>query len=501
MDDDRDGRLFGLLPTGASLPADKLARRHRGIVIFLWASSFALAGLVAFLGETEVRVIAEAILPGALGTLAWVASRSQRLRATIASAGLMTVAMVAVHATNTIEAHVVFFIMVPVVALYEDWVPFATGIAFVIVHNVVNASTGAAEAYNHAAASNAPLLWAAVHTALFAAMCATTIVHWHFHEQARIEQRQLAAHLRQLSLQDPLTGLANRRLLTDRLALALRSQPRRTRPVALLMLDLDGFKPVNDMHGHAVGDELLVRLTARLSGVTRPGDTLARLGGDEFAIALPDATLEEAQAVAVRIVRELERPVLVDHIALSVGASVGVAVCEHPGAVDAEDLLSRADIAMYAAKRGGRGRFATWTAGLGDDEPLADLLVVHAQARTWADFVLDIRAEVTVAQATGALPLSNPAPEGVRKTLDELLADIAALPHDVEASLITLPPRSALEALVFHQGMVQDWTDAMVEAGVLTTTRSTVAQRFWHQLCGHVASERAPSAPMAVTPA
>ena len=495
MNDDRAARLFGLLPTGASLPADKLARRHRGIVVFLWASSFALAGLVAVLGETEVRVIAEAILPGALGTLAWVASRSQRLRATIASAGLMTVAMVAVHATNTIEAHFVFFIMVPVVALYEDWVPFATGIAFVIVHNLVNATSGAAEAYNHAAASNAPLLWAAIHTALFAAMCATTIVHWHFHEQARTEQRQLAAHLRQLSLQDPLTGLANRRLLTDRLGLALRSQPRRTRPVALLMLDLDGFKPVNDLHGHAIGDELLVRLAARLSGITRPGDTLARLGGDEFAIALPDTTRLDAEAVAVRIVREVERPVLVDHIALSVGASVGVSVCEHPGAVDAEDLLSRADIAMYAAKRAGRGQSATWTPGLGDDEPLPDMLVVHDQARAWADFVLDIRAEVTVAQATGVLPVSNPAPAGVRRTLDGLLADIAAMAEDVDTSLLTLPPRSQLEALVFHQRMVQQWTDAMVEAGVLTTARSTVAQRFWHQLCEHVAPSAPPTSP------
>ena len=157
-----------------------------------------------------------------------MASRSQRLKATITSAGLMTVAMVAVHATNTIEAHFVFFIMVPVIALYEDWVPFATGIAFVIVHHMVNAMTGADAAYNHPAAQNSPLLWAAIHTALFAAMCATTIVHWHFHEEARTEQRQLAVHLRHLSLRDPLTELANRRLLTDRLELALRSQPRRT---------------------------------------------------------------------------------------------------------------------------------------------------------------------------------------------------------------------------------------------------------------------------------
>ncbi len=499
--DEGTQRLFGLLPTGASLPADKLARRHRGIVIFLWASSFALAGLVAFLGETEARVIAEAVLPGALGTLAWVASRSQRLKATITSVGLMTVAMVAVHATNTIEAYFVFLIMVPVIALYEDWVPFATGIAFVIVHNVVNAASGASAAYNHAAASNSPLLWAAIHTALFAGMCATTIVHWHFHEEARLEQRQLAAHLRQLSLQDPLTGLANRRLLTDRLGLALRSQPRREKPVSLLMLDLDGFKPVNDLHGHAIGDELLVRLAARLSGITRPGDTLARLGGDEFALALPDTTSAEAELVAQRIVREVERPVKVDHITLSVGASVGVATCEHAGAVDPEELLSRTDTAMYAAKRAGRGQATTWTPGLGDDEPLGDLHVVYDQARAWADFVLDIRAEVTVAQATGALPLSNPAPDGVRRTLDELLADIAALPTDVESGLLPLPPRSELEALVFHQNMVQEWTDAMVEAGVLATARSTVAQRFWRQLRDHVAPDRAPSTPMAVTPA
>ena len=99
------------------------------------------------------------------------------------------------------------------------------------------------------------------------------------------------------------------------------------------------------------------------------------------------------------------------------------------------------------------------------------------------------------------LPVSNPAPDRVRRTLDELLADIAALPEDVESGLLPLPPRSELEALVMHQTMVQDWTDAMVEAGVLTTTRSTVAQRFWRQLRDHTMPDRTASTPLAVTPA
>lgn len=493
-------RVFGLLPSGASLPADQLARRHMGIVRFLWTSSFALAGLVAYLGLTEVRILAEAVLPGALGTLAWVASRSVRLRATIASVGLMTVAVVAVHATNTIEAYFVFLIMVPVIALYEDWVPFATGIVVVIVHHVVNAATGAGEAFNHEAAANAPLLWSSIHTALFAAMCATTIVHWNIHEQARLEQRKLAAHLRQLSLKDPLTDLANRRLLTDRLALAIRSQPRREKPVSLLMLDLDGFKPVNDMHGHAVGDELLIRLAARLTAIIRPGDTLARLGGDEFALALPDTTEAEARDIADRIVREVDRPIKVDHVPLSVGASVGIAVTDRPGEVDAEELLSRADVAMYAAKRAGRGQAAAWRPGMGEDEPLGDLPVQVEHARAWADFVLDIRAEVTVGQATGSLPLTNPAPDGVKRTLERLLTDIAGLPDSGDA-ILPMPARSELEALVFHQDMVQEWAVAMVEAGLITTTRSGAASTFWRQLVTMVAPPRHPAVPLAVTPA
>jgi diguanylate cyclase (GGDEF)-like protein/PAS domain S-box-containing protein len=167
------------------------------------------------------------------------------------------------------------------------------------------------------------------------------------------ERKRLEAELEFQALHDPLTGLANRTLLQSRLevALARRGEPN---PVSLLLIDLDGFKEVNDAHGHLAGDYVLCELAARLKAVTRPSDTLARTGGDEFVLICPETSVDGAVVIAERVVEELQLPVDLPTGPVTVGGSVGVA-CVDGHLVDPDWLMLEADRAMYEAKRSGKG--------------------------------------------------------------------------------------------------------------------------------------------------
>jgi diguanylate cyclase (GGDEF)-like protein len=152
---------------------------------------------------------------------------------------------------------------------------------------------------------------------------------------------------------DDLTGLPNRRaLLTEARTVLTMATARR--PAALLLLDLDGFKEVNDSLGHHAGDQLLRQVGPRLRGALRSTDVLARLGGDEFAVLLRDAGLDEAQELAERLRDLIAQPFTVEDIRLHVGVSIGVATAPVPAAT-VEELLRCADVAMYAAKSGREG--------------------------------------------------------------------------------------------------------------------------------------------------
>lgn len=168
------------------------------------------------------------------------------------------------------------------------------------------------------------------------------------------EQRQLESELTELALHDPLTGCANRLLLGDRLTVAFDRADREGGWVGLMLIDLDHFKRVNDTHGHDVGDRLLVELGRRLNGAVRPGDTVARLGGDEFVVVCPGiAAAAELDRLADRILERIVQPFELDGLPLSVTASLGAALgggAEIDGRDGAEELMRRADVAMYRVK-------------------------------------------------------------------------------------------------------------------------------------------------------
>jgi diguanylate cyclase (GGDEF)-like protein/PAS domain S-box-containing protein len=172
--------------------------------------------------------------------------------------------------------------------------------------------------------------------------------------QETTESKRVQADLARLALHDPLTGLANRTLLDDRLRTALARAGRHGSLTGVLFLDLDGFKSINDTHGHRVGDEILTAVAARLRSVLRPADVVARLGGDEFVAVCEElAGLEEAHTIASRVEVAIAAPIDTSNGPLTVYASVGLALAEGAREADADDLIRRADEAMYRAKQAG----------------------------------------------------------------------------------------------------------------------------------------------------
>ena len=199
-------------------------------------------------------------------------------------------------------------------------------------------------------------------------------------------QRQLAHQ----AFHDSLTGLPNRALFLDRLAHALARSERRHSAVAVLFVDLDNFKVVNDSLGHAAGDALLSEVALRLGSCARAGDTVARLGGDEFTLLLEDLPgPEAATAIAARVADVLRPPLTLEGRAFSVTASVGLAMSglstlgDSASGASAGDLLREADVAMYQAKNGGKARWAVFDRGM------------NAQAQERMELEGDLRRVIT----------------------------------------------------------------------------------------------------------
>ena len=217
-----------------------------------------------------------------------------------------------------------------------------------------------------------------------------------------LDRAHAEADSRRRALHDPLTGLANRAFLDAHLPQSLAVAAREGAEVALLLLDLDRFKVVNDTLGHGAGDELLRVVAERLRASVRSGDVVARFGGDEFVVACDVIdTVTAVAALAERVIGALAQPIVVDGHELFVNASVGIVIADAREA-DAASLLRDADVAMYRAKESGGGRYEIFDAEL-RDRVLRRLTVEHELRGAVADGQLELHLQPLIGLAGGEL--------------------------------------------------------------------------------------------------
>ena len=496
-----------VLPRGGSLPADLWATRHRTVLVVLWMHVAAIPLFGVVRGETLVHSIFEAALVAVFAAGATFQRNLPRgARAGIGGAGCMVASAVLVHLSGgAIEMHFHFFVMVGLITLYQDWIPFLVSIGFVAGHHGIVGVLLPRYVYDHDAAVAKPLLWALIHALFVLGASAAHITSWRLVEtqhgrseeeirargarfraliehstdgvtvtnadgniaydspsittllgfasgerigkpsadyvhpddlalisntfekmaesanekvEVRLltsageyrwaevhlsnlldepdvagivanfrditERKNLEGRLAHQAFHDDLTGLANRALFQDRVEHALASHSREgdTHSQALIFIDLDDFKTVNDAHGHGVGDEVLVAVGQRIGAAVRGGDTCARFGGDEFAILLenlPQPGL--AYEVGARILESLRTEIPTAAGAIELNASLGI-VFSSPG-IDASDLIRNADLAMYEAKGQGKGRFEIFEQGMHD--AVVERLALKADLRRGVD--------------------------------------------------------------------------------------------------------------------
>jgi diguanylate cyclase (GGDEF)-like protein len=331
------------LPRGQSLSEDVWRVRHRTLSYLLRAH---VVGIFCFALIRGYPVIQAVAYGSVIGVFAWLASTDCRRRGFVSAMnalGLVTSSAVLVDLSGgVIEMHFHFFVMVGILTLYQDWLPFLLAIGFVVLHHGVLGTLDPRAVYDHHSAIAHPFTWALVHGFFVLAASVASVVAWRLNEEQ--------------AFRDALTRLPNRALFQDRVAHALARAERRAGVLAVLFVDLDGFKDTNDSLGHAAGDQLLCKVAERLRGCVRTADTAARLGGDEFGVLLEDLSgQDEAAGMASRLLEALAAPFVVSGREVTVGASIGIALNSRTDTVDT--LLRSADVAMYAVKEGGRARY------------------------------------------------------------------------------------------------------------------------------------------------
>ncbi len=172
-----------------------------------------------------------------------------------------------------------------------------------------------------------------------------------------IERKKHIQELVYLSRHDLLTGLPNRLLLSDRINRCITRTRRNNKDFALMYLDLDHFKPVNDEYGHEMGDRVLCEVSERLASCIRDSDTVARIGGDEFAVVIEELkSAWNAEIVANKIIKSISEPIRIEETTAKLGVSIGIAIYPSDGS-NVDELMSRADSAMYEAKRAGKSTY------------------------------------------------------------------------------------------------------------------------------------------------
>jgi diguanylate cyclase (GGDEF)-like protein len=342
------------LPHGGSLPDADWRSRHRVISLLL---AVMIAVVVAYAGvehqAAAVRYIPEIVAMVTFATLAGWTGVSRKWRSVSASMGLLTGSAALVDISGgLIEMHFSFFVVIVVLTLYEDWVPFLVAVAFVLIHHGVMGTLDPRVVFNTPAAWHNPWAWAGLHALFVALAGAAGVTAWGLNERVRERMREAQRQLEHLGLTDPLTGLGNRRQLMGDVERLIEDG----RPGALAIFDLDGFKEYNDRFGHPAGDALLVRLTAALGASVHGAATAYRLGGDEFCVLAPGvsrADLDPLLSAWTGCLGEEDE-------GFSITASSGAALIpEEAGDVSA--ALRLCDRRMYARKNSRRATAAAQT--------------------------------------------------------------------------------------------------------------------------------------------
>jgi diguanylate cyclase (GGDEF)-like protein len=336
------------LPHGQLLTPEVWARRHRGIVLLLWLHVAALTGFGVARGKGLPHSLSEGAVVMVFALLAAQPAIGRRVRSAAAVLGLVTSSAILVHLSGgVIEAHFHFFVVIGVITLYQDWLPFGLALGYVVVHHGLLGTLRPTEVYNHPAAWQQPWRWALVHGGFVLAASVAYLVNWRLSETQATEISRLVSRLHGLARTDPLTGVPNRRVWDEELPRELDRARRMGTELCVAMIDLDQFKAYNDQYGHQAGDRVLKEAASAWRMQVRSTDLLARFGGEEFVLLLPSCALDDA----VQIVERLRA------VTPLVTCSVGVASWDfHESAAE---LVERADQALYAAKAEGRNRYVT----------------------------------------------------------------------------------------------------------------------------------------------
>jgi diguanylate cyclase (GGDEF)-like protein len=346
------------------LPLPLWERRHRALWWVLVAHIPLVTAFALVRGYPLWHGVAEASPVAAMAVIGRRATLSRAIRSCAVSAGLISASGALVHLSGgLIEMHFHFFVVVALLTLYQDWLPYLTAIALTVFEHGTAGVLDSHAVYNHTDAVAHPWRWAFIHGGFVLAASAANVSCWRVNETEaqRLSAERDAFYAQQLqavsdqALRDPLTGLANRQLLLDRLDHALQGAHRHDTQIAVIYLDLDGFKQVNDNFGHRTGDDLLRQTAELINGRVRGEDTIARLGGDEFVVLCEDVT---DQAGVYKLVDDLRSSVATPMSVagttyeVSVTGAFGVEFSDSDS--DAEGLLDRADARMYADKHSRR---------------------------------------------------------------------------------------------------------------------------------------------------